>query len=574
MRLLILLFIFYFSIFPNFSRDRSKVDKLNKEFFEVYDADLDKAKELAQKALRLSVKLSYKTGEGSALYRLGIVHDIQLRADSAKVYLLKGIKKLKETKAYSELGNAYNNLGAHYYYQFDYYSAIESHRKAIKYFKMSDEPGGASRALNNIGICYKNLKLPEKAMETYEQSLKLGKELQDPMTIAIAYASMSGLYIENKEFNKALKYNLLSEDAVGENDNYTLITILFSRGEIFMKMGRLSKAENAFELGKELAVKTKNLERLQYFYKSLAELKRAQNRIPEAFEYLEIYDSLRDEMYNRDRNQFMADYEKKYELSEKELETTKERLRRKQVQEKLNSSKRNLFGAVILILVLIIVVALTAYAWRQRKVRNELDKRHIEEIDLLSKELHHRIKNNLQLVSSMLSMETRELEEEPKERINNVINAMQTMSRIHGSLYRENGWDSIGLQELLNTLKIQGESVMKDLVCEMRSPDLQIDLNTGISIGLLVNELMTNSIKHAFQGTATPMIDLNISKEEDHLLFRYHDNGIGFEKVDGSDHSFGGKFLNTICRKLGGELNFSNENGYFVELKITKFSLC
>lgn len=569
------LFFYFLSITSCIdAQTNSFIDKLNDRFFELYDSDSDKAFDISLRALKLSKKYRYKKGEGGALYRIGIIHDIRMNSDSARIYLLKGISLLKQTNAYAELGNAFNNLGAHYYYQFDYYSAIQSHKKAIRYFKISNEPGGASRALNNIGICYKNLNLQDKALDTYHQSLKLGRELNDSMTIAISYASISGLYIEKSEFEEALKYNLLSEIAVGEKDNYTLITILFSRGEILMKMGRLNESEKAFETGKKLAEKTKNIERLQYFYKSLSELRRAQNRTDESFEYLAIYDSLRDEMYNRDRNEFMAEYEKKFELSEKELETTKERLKRKQVQEKLTTSSRNLTGALILIVALLTLIALISYALKQRKEKNESDRKRIEEINLLSRELHHRIKNNLQLVASMLSIETRELDTDTKERIHNVINAMQMMSRIHESLYAESGWDRIGLTELMETLKLQGESLKNDLRCELDSPDLNIDLNTGISIGLLINELMTNSVKHAFKDTEQPVIKVIITAQKDHLILTYSDNGVGLLTNESSKQSFGGKFLNALCRKLGGELEVRNEDGYFAQLKITKYSLC
>jgi two-component sensor histidine kinase len=485
--------------------------------------------------------------------------------------LLKGISKLKETKAFAELGNAFNNLGAHYYYQFDYSAAIRAHKIAINYFTLSNEPDGASRALNNIGICYKNLKQPEKALQTYQESLRLGKKLDDPMTISIAYASISGLYLEKNDLKNALKYNLLSSESVDKKDNYTLITILFSRGEILMKLGRLDEAEAAFEKGRLLAEKTKNLERLQYFYKSLAELKRKQNKTFEAFDYLSIYDSLRDEMYDRDRNEFMAQYEKKFKLSEKELEATKEKFKRKQIQDKLKTSKRNFLGALIIIFALIALVTVITYAWKQRKEKNELDRKHIEQIDLLSKELHHRIKNNLQMVSSMLSIETRELDGETKKRVDNVINAMQMMSRIHGSLHNESGWDSIDTKELFEILKSQGESLKHGLICEMNSPDLTIDLTTGISIGLLLNELMTNSVKHAFSSTSEPLIKVSLEIDGKELILNYSDNGVGMKFEERSQSSFGSRFLSAVCKKLGGELILKPGSGYCALIRITKF---
>ena len=312
LRLMLFIALTFHFIYGGMAQSKQSIDKMNESFFDLYDTDLDMAYDLSVKALKQSRKIGYQEGEGAALYRIGIVHDIQLHADSARVYLIQGIKKLKGTKSYSELGNAYNNLGAHYYYQFDYNAAIQAHKTAIYYFKRTKEPGGASRALNNIGICYKNLKLPEKALQTYLEALELGEDLKDSMTMAIANASISGWYLEKNDLNNALKYNLLSSRFVGKKDNYTLITILFSRGEILMKMKRLKESEATYNKGMTIAISTKNYERLQYFYKSLAELKRRQNKTNEAFYYLSEYDSLRDEMYNRDRNEFMAKYEKKY----------------------------------------------------------------------------------------------------------------------------------------------------------------------------------------------------------------------------------------------------------------------
>ena len=98
----------------------STIDKLNSEFFKLYDQDLEKAFQTARQALNESRKVKYAAGEGGALYRIGIYYDIKMKSDSARVYLFKGIEKLKSTRAFADLGDAYNNLGAHYYYQFDY----------------------------------------------------------------------------------------------------------------------------------------------------------------------------------------------------------------------------------------------------------------------------------------------------------------------------------------------------------------------------------------------------------------------------------------------------------------------
>lgn len=554
-----------------FSQTKAQIDKLNTQFFELYDSDIDLAFENVKKALQYSKKIGYTKGKGAALYRIGVVHDIKLRPDSAKIYILDGISILKTTKEYAELGDAYNNLGAHYYYQFDYNNAISAHEKAIDFYSKSNEPGGASRALNNIGICYKNLNQKDKALSTYKKSLDLGVKLKDSMTISIAYASISGLYIEDKKFNEALEYNLLSEKNAPFGDNYTRITILFSRGEIFMNLGDLKNSESALKEGMKLASTSGNYERLQYFYKSMSELKRRQNKFNEAFFFINKYDSLRDKMYDKDRNEFMAFYEKKFDLTQKQLENTNEKLKRKDSQVKLAKSKRNLWIAVLVIFILLCLFLFMFYALNERRKKIELDKKHIEEVNLLSKELHHRIKNNLQFVSSLLSIETRGLDAETIERIDRVIDAMQVMSTIHQTLYSFSEWDKINLKNLFDLLSNQGEKLKKDLVCEFSTPDLEIDINTGVSIGLLLNELMTNSVKHAFSFNENPVIKAAIVQDANGFTLFYSDNGSGQDSETNGSVTFGSRFLNILCKKLGGELLIQDSPiGYSVKLHITK----
>ena len=152
---LVLFVSFIFAV--NCQINKSQIDAWNATFYKTYDQDLDKAFLIAKRALKESRKIKYIAGEGGALYRMGIYYDIKMKSDSARIFLFNGIDKLKQTTAYSDLGDAYNNLGAHYYYQFEYNKAISAHRDAIRYFKRAKEREGISKALNNIGICYKNL---------------------------------------------------------------------------------------------------------------------------------------------------------------------------------------------------------------------------------------------------------------------------------------------------------------------------------------------------------------------------------------------------------------------------------
>lgn len=561
MRLNFVLFCFLLGLNGLGQSNKAKIDKLNAVFFETYDQDLEKAFQIAKKALKESQKLNYLAGKGGALYRIGIYYDIKLRSDSARINLFKGIRILKKTNAFADLGDALNNLGAHYYYQFEYKKAISAHQEAITYFNRANQPEGASKALNNIGICYKNLGKLDLAHSTYKKSLALGIKHRDSLMISIAHASISGLYIELNKLDSALFYNVLSERFIPKNDNYTLITIWFSRGEIYKELSLYKEAERAYKKGLKIAVQTSNKERIQYFYQSIAKLKELQNEYKESIIWYNKYDSLRDFMYNKDRNDFMAKYEKKFKLAEKE-----QSIKQKNIQ--LLKQKNNTQIALIIIILLITMSTILFLAFRLKKRNHEIAKNKLEETDLLSRELHHRIKNNLQLVSSLLTIELNHLQGGDKEKLIRIKDSLQVIAKLHEKLYESKKWEKIRLSEILDELKSQSTKLLPSLKMNLDFDDKLFDINSGITLGIILNELVTNSLKHAFREIESPQITIFISERDGKLELNYSDNGKGFEH-ETNKNSFGSELLTILLKKIGLNSRFTTQNGFNLFSQLT-----
>jgi len=567
MRFLIFILVLFHCGFV-FSQSRKEIDRLNKQFFDLYDKDLSKANNYAQNALIKSRKIDYKIGEGAALYRIGIVYDIDMKADSARIYLLKGIQVLKQTDAYEELGDAYNNLGAHYYYQFEYKKAIEVHELAINYFNKAGNTSGANRALNNIGICYKNLGDLNKALATYERTYKLGLTQNDSSTIALSLASISGLFEQKKEWHKALDYNYKSENWIPKKENYTRITVLFTRGEILRKQHLLDKSEKAYVEGLELSMSTGNLERAQYFLRSMALLNKELGKVDVAFRFYEQYDSLRDEMYRKDKNEFIAESEQKFKVADKELQRLKAVESRQKAEHALEKNQRKLAVAIAVILFFATLSFMTYRANSLKKKRIQLAQERLEESEMLSKELHHRIKNNLQMVASLISIESRKTDLEVKKRLQGIIETLQVMSNIHEKLYGTAQWDCVRISTLFETIREQGIGLLPNAEITIDSIDGTIDLDSAISIGIIINECMTNSIKHAFENTEHPYIQFGLKKNVNSLMLLYSDNGSSKENAEiiSSENGFGTKIISILLRKLNGELSILKENGYQIQI--------
>jgi two-component sensor histidine kinase len=568
MKLIFILICFLFCLNCFGQSNKAKIDKWNAVFFETYDQDLEKAFQIAKMALKESQKLNYIAGKGGALYRMGIYYDIKLRSDSARIYLFKGIRILKKTNAFADLGDALNNLGAHYYYQFEYKKAISAHQEAITYFNRANQPEGASKALNNIGICYKNLGKLNLAKSTYNQSLALGIKYNDSLMISIANASISGLFIELKELDSALIYNVKSELFVPENDNYTRITIWFSRGEIYKEMGRFFEAEKAYQFGLNLAEKSSNNERIQYFYKSLAQLNESRNQFNESIQWYKKYDSLRDLMYNTERNDFLTKYEKKFKLAEKEKFIKQKDILLLKAKNRSTEQQNKIQVGIIVILILIALSIILYLAFRLKRRNHEIAKRMLNETDLLSRELHHRIKNNLQLVSSLLTIELNHLVGNDKNKLTKVKDSLQVIARLHEKLFESKKWEKIKLSEILVEIKNQSTKLLPSLNIKLEFEDKLLDINAGISLGIVINELITNSMKHAFFQIENPSITIIIKEIKDKLELTYIDNGNGFDSsIENS--SFGSELLSLLLKKIGSNTKISGQNGFELTSQLT-----
>lgn len=173
----------------------------------------------------------------------------------------------------------------------------------------------------------------------------------------------------------------------------------------------------------------------------------------------------------------------------------------------------------------------------------------------LIKEVHHRVKNNLQIIISLLRMQRSEIEsEENKEQFSIAINRVMTMSMIHQKLYQEKEPSRINVIEYINDLVNELISVANrkvELVVE--SGEEYAGLKTIVPFGLLVNELISNSLKHAYSENENAIITIEIKPKSAHeIFFKYSDNGEWIEPKESDINSFGLELIEVLTEQLDG----------------------
>ncbi|MBM9501690.1 PAS domain S-box protein [Leptospira sp. 201903071] len=198
----------------------------------------------------------------------------------------------------------------------------------------------------------------------------------------------------------------------------------------------------------------------------------------------------------------------------------------------------------------------------ERKRGEEKLKKTLEEKEVMLKEIHHRVKNNLQVVASLLGLQA---EHSDNEKISQILREcerrIQSMALIHKELYQSENITKIDFYDYLNTLLVSLlHSFGKEKKVEFRisSKPNFVSIETAIPLGLIVNELVTNSLKYAFQNGSQGMISVKLRTDGGESFLEVSDNGIGMpENFDLSkSESLGLRLVEILSRQLRGKSLF------------------
>ncbi len=207
----------------------------------------------------------------------------------------------------------------------------------------------------------------------------------------------------------------------------------------------------------------------------------------------------------------------------------------------------------------------------------ELEK-NLQQKEVLIQEIHHRVKNNLQFIISLVDFEITKSSGHPlaKEALQQTSRRLLAMVLVHEMLYRQDDVETIStkeyINELVSTLKSFTDADNSKIDYEINVDDFLLSVSQCTSIGIITSEIITNSIKHAFAGVEKPRINitLKIDSELNKAEFIISDNGIGMElNNDNQTSGIGKKLIDVFCRQLQGNYYFKNENGLVFNLSFT-----
>lgn len=200
----------------------------------------------------------------------------------------------------------------------------------------------------------------------------------------------------------------------------------------------------------------------------------------------------------------------------------------------------------------------------------------LREKEVLLAEIHHRVKNNLAVISGLLQMQMWESDNKnAKSALQQSHLRVQSIALVHEKLYQSETLSYIQfdryLQDLLQTIADIYKKDESDIDIYSNLDALILNVNQAIPCALLINELVINAFKYAFKDNNEGTISIDVEKDEQQVLVKVSDNGRGFDEVNelSKDPSLGLELVDTLVRQLSGELNLYSSGGAHIEVRFT-----
>ncbi len=543
----------------------------------IYNSKGDPIKSLFyyEQSLSILKRIGNKENLPIALLNIGIAYKEQGIYDQAMQYLFEAVTNFENKNDSLKTSSAYNTIANILMIEESYDQALNYHykalniRKNIKYFK------GIAGSLNNIGIVYKKLRKFDSASYYLRYSLALINKTS-PLSEykANTLSHIADIYKAKKKFSLALIYYdsaFIIRKAIGTKKG--LSNSYFELGELNFVLKNYSIAKNYLLKGISIGKGVNAMGIVLKCYNILRQVYHESNQLNYAIIYDNLYIELSQKLLNEDKQASIIRMQIAYETEKKKQEIinlNSEKEKQATIIE-LNSIRLEARNTQIISLITLALALLTAIVLIYLRYRDK--NRFAKKMDMVMRELHHRVNNNFQVLSSIFNLQIDYLnDDQAKSTMQSNLNRINSMILIHQSLYFDKEITKINIEKYVDQLVkslcvAYGFSSSKIQIKWGIEKKISLVSDKAIPLGLIVNELVSNSFKYAFSSKNNqPILEINLTFNEGHYMLFIGDNGLN-DKPNLHNKSFGLKIVESQVKQLKGEVESYFENG--LKYKIT-----
>lgn len=537
-------------------------------------------KEMPDSALLIyhrTIQLADQSGEGKTkvdmLNAIGVAYYYSGNLTEAVKYYSKAYSAADSLGLSDQQGYIINNMGVIYRTQGRYEKALEVYRKSLQIKESVGDVAGVLNSLYNIGLAHSQLGQYEESLEALLEarsiSDKIGNKEVDIANIAVGI----GVAYYNMGHKDSARYYLRSGlSSLGSEQPFVRAAGLSYLGAMDVDDGFHEEGMQKINEAYEYAKKSGRLELLLQVNRERALAAEKLPDYPLATESWKAYCLLADSLRSRDIRSLREEMQARFELKEKEITIAGQQW---QIEQELSRNRR-IGIAAMAFLILALASAVLAVLLRRRAVQLKhavaAKEKALEDNELLLKEMHHRTKNNLQLLHSVFNLHRRGTDnKDAREVLQAGSESVEAIGLLHHHLYRSGDFRKVSLKPYLKELTAYFKSAFsleeRGIDIQLTCADLEVDIDVAIPLGVVINELSTNSLKYAFDGVKRGCISLSVSYRDGKVKVALADNGRGSAGVETRNGS-GKKLVELFGKKLNATLHRkSDEKGTLVELE-------
>jgi two-component system, sensor histidine kinase PdtaS len=496
------------------------------------------------------------------LTNLGYVYERRGELGTAFEYATKTLQVGEKYQDKKAIAMAYSDISNLFWKQGKYNKGVEYGMKSVEIF---EERGlydlDFDFTLHVLGNNLVALQRHDEALAYFRRSAMIGERYGFYNNLSDTYIALTELYSQTgdnenaeKTSKEALKYAELLEN------DFMIVRSLLAVGKLKNQKGDFDAAVTY--LKRSIRTATDDFGDMYYLgllYLELSKAFEGKNYIIESFKAYKTYHDLTQRVFNTEADQTIAQLQTEMEVNQKEstISLQTEKLKRQEIIQ--------VFTLILTGMMVFFLFFLYRVFVRRKKYSMLLEKQNKEK-EFLLKEIHHRVKNNLETISSLLSLQAEQVDnDELREIMFESQNRVQSMGIIHQNLYQGENLAAIEMKNYFENLGgyiIDSFNASKRVSLDCTMELMELDVDRAIPIGLIVNELMTNSLKYAFPEGKKGKITISLSETNSHLNLRIADNGIGMDKngkITGT--GFGTQLVKLLTQQLDGKMTLTTQTG-------------
>lgn len=521
---------------------------------------LDSAVLFFQKAMQGYIATGNKRGQATTYFKIAWVHKRKEEIEKAMAADLSALRLMEEIGDQKGIADALGRVSEDLSSQGRQVEALEYARRSIDLCQKNGLQGELPYALRYAGDACIALGDNTRALEYYNQALVLTRSTDPSLTdIADIINSRGNALKRLGRYTEALEdYKICLTNSEKANYPGGIFTATANLGEVHLLMGQYAaalpyqlKTIELQESGGDFSNLVENYGHASTIYENLGDYKLA-------LLYQKKARALRDSTSSVQSDAAISELRTQYETEKKETTI---------VAQEARISQQNLVQWLS-IGVAALLAGFLFFLYRSYRARtrtNRLLATKNAENELLLKEIHHRVKNNLEIVSSLLALQSAQIDDpNVKDAMQEGQNRVQSIGIVHQKLYQRDNLAAIEMKDYFVNLS---ESILDSfgaddrVTIECAMDQLDVDIDTAVPLGLIVNELLTNTLKYAFPDGRKGKVRIQLNKNAaGNLHLEVADNGVGKSGLT-QGTGFGGQLVSLLTRQLSGSMREEVNNG-------------